>query len=196
VAAAGNVPGARASANTWVDSLGNLWLFGGLGYDSAGSFGYLNDLWKFSPTDGTWTWEGGSNTSNGPSSYGIPGIPAAANVPGGRDIAAAWVDSSGNFWLFGGLGLDSSNAGAGNLADLWEYSPVDGLWTFIAGSRTAGTPGSYGSLGTAAFTNAPGSRQAAAPWVDSNGDLWLLGGDGLDANGNLGYLNDLWKYTP
>ena len=33
----------------WVDSSGNLWLFGGLGFDSNGSPGYLNDLWEFQP---------------------------------------------------------------------------------------------------------------------------------------------------
>jgi hypothetical protein len=29
-AAASNVPGARYSASSWIDSSGNLWLFGGL----------------------------------------------------------------------------------------------------------------------------------------------------------------------
>ncbi|HEX4151523.1 MAG TPA: kelch repeat-containing protein [Steroidobacteraceae bacterium] len=198
VAAAGNMPGARSSASAWVDSLGNLWLFGGSGYDSAHTFGYLNDLWKFNPNDGTWTWEGGSDTVNGSSSYGAVGIPAPANVPGARDIATAWVDSSGNFWLFGGVGLDSSNnsASPGNLADLWEYSPATGLWTWIAGSSSAGAGATYGTLRTPAFGNGPGSRQAAAPWVDSGGNLWMLGGSGVDSNGNSGFLNDLWRYTP
>lgn len=43
----------------WTDSGGNLWLFGGIGYDlTAGSRGDepLNDLWKYS--NGQWTWEG------------------------------------------------------------------------------------------------------------------------------------------
>ena len=47
--AAGNVPGARSTAVTWTDAAGNLWLFGGYGSDSAGSNGFLNDLWKYEP---------------------------------------------------------------------------------------------------------------------------------------------------
>jgi hypothetical protein len=32
-----------------MDASGNFWLFGGLGMDSTGTLGYLNDLWKFEP---------------------------------------------------------------------------------------------------------------------------------------------------
>jgi hypothetical protein len=48
-ATAGNIPGARDFTVTWIDESGNFWLFGGLGYDSAATSGYLNDLWKFVP---------------------------------------------------------------------------------------------------------------------------------------------------
>jgi hypothetical protein len=44
-----NVPGARYVAISWTDGSGNLWLFGGQGYDSSGSDGYLNDLWEYVP---------------------------------------------------------------------------------------------------------------------------------------------------
>ncbi len=36
--------------SSWIDSSGNLWLFGGYGYDSTGTVGKLNDLWQYSPT--------------------------------------------------------------------------------------------------------------------------------------------------
>jgi hypothetical protein len=120
-------------------------------------------------------------------------------VPGGRDVATSWVDSSGNFWLFGGYGLDGFNAfaNAGELGDLWEFSPATGLWTWIDGSSTAGSEGIYPPAPrTVGFSYAPGSRQGAASWVDSSGNLWLLGGSGLDVNDASGYLNDLWRYTP
>ncbi len=47
VAAASNRPGARQGAATWTDGVTNtrLYMFGGLGYCSGGSLGYLNDLW-------------------------------------------------------------------------------------------------------------------------------------------------------
>jgi N-acetylneuraminic acid mutarotase len=49
VAAASNVPGGREGSVSWIDSNGNLWLFGGIGYDSTGTVGYLNDLWRYQP---------------------------------------------------------------------------------------------------------------------------------------------------
>jgi len=47
--AAGNVPGWRTDGVSWTDTNGNLWLFGGMGYDSTGTVGYLNDLWRYQP---------------------------------------------------------------------------------------------------------------------------------------------------
>jgi hypothetical protein len=48
-AAAGNVPSARHYAASWTDAAGNFWLFGGLTYGSARTWGDLNDLWKYEP---------------------------------------------------------------------------------------------------------------------------------------------------
>ena len=48
-----NAPGGRDSISTWIDSSGNLWLFGGYGYDSTGQLGYLNDLWQYDPSTGS-----------------------------------------------------------------------------------------------------------------------------------------------
>jgi len=50
--AAGNVPGGRSDAASWTDSRGNLWLFGGDGYDDSGNDGWLNDLWVYQLTPG------------------------------------------------------------------------------------------------------------------------------------------------
>ena len=54
VASSSNVPGARNLAMAWTDGAGALWLFGGLGIDSTGNGGNLNDLWKFDPTSDLW----------------------------------------------------------------------------------------------------------------------------------------------
>ena len=59
VAGTSNYPGGRSMSTGWTDSAGKLWVFGGLGYDSAGSNSYLNDLWKFDPVNGSWTWVSG-----------------------------------------------------------------------------------------------------------------------------------------
>lgn len=183
--AVGNIPGARRDATSWVDSAGNLWLFGGYGYDSTATFGPLNDLWKYS--NGQWTWIGGSNIAGQSGVYRTLGSPSPNNIPGSRIQAVSWVDRSGNLWLFGGFGQDSTGAN-GPLNDLWKYSA--GAWTWVSGSNLANQGGVYGTLGVAAPGNVPGARNSSAGWTDSQGDLWLFGGDGQS-----GFLNDLWKYS-
>lgn len=44
-------PGGRSNATHWIDNQGQLWLFGGEGYDSTSTTGngYLNDLWRYLP---------------------------------------------------------------------------------------------------------------------------------------------------
>ncbi|MGH8319985.1 MAG: kelch repeat-containing protein [Steroidobacteraceae bacterium] len=195
IAASTNVPGARDGAVSWIDSSGNLWLFGGSGYDSTGAAGSLNDLWEYSPSGGAWTWVDGSSTRNAKGAYGTEGVAASANMPGARDGAVSWIDSSGNLWLFGGDGYDSVGT-SGALNDLWEYSPSSGKWTWVSGSNVGGATGIYGSESVAASANVPGARDDAVGWMDTSGNLWLFGGNGYDSTGASGPLNDLWEYSP
>lgn len=191
-AAAGNVPGARAGAVAWIDGVGDLWLFGGVGFDAAANSGYLNDLWKFTPASRQWTWVAGASTANATATYGIQGTAAAANVPGSRGQSVGWIDSAGSLWVFGGVGVDSSGT-AGTLHDLWKFVPSTGLWAWIADSARADAAGAYGSPGAASSANAPGGRLGAAVWAQPSGKVWLFGGQGYDASGNLGEQNDLWS---
>jgi N-acetylneuraminic acid mutarotase len=193
-ASASNAPGARYESSSWSDSSGTFWLFGGAGYDSSGGSGDLNDLWQYSPSTGQWIWVSGGNADDASGVYGTPGTAAAGNVPGARYSASSWIDSSGNLWLFGGVGY-ASTGGAGSLNDLWRYSPSTGLWTWVGGSNADDAAGVYGTQGSAAASNQPGARQAANTWTDSSGNLWLFGGYGYDAGGAAGYLNDLWQYS-
>jgi len=194
VAASTNYPGARAGGG-WKDSSGNVWLFGAYGYDSTGTLGSLNDLWEYSPSTHQWTWVGGSNTVNAKGVYGTQGVAASTNVPGARYSNAIWTDASGNVWLFGGIGYDSTGT-QGSLNDLWEYSQATGMWTWVCGSNTVNAIGVYGTQGVAAATNVPGARYGTTPWVDAASNLWLFAGVGYDSNGTPNSLNDLWKYSP
>ncbi len=134
VPGAANAPGGRDSAIGWTDRSGSFWLFGGNGFDSTGTdyydiLGELNDLWVFSPTTNEWTWMAGSSTLGEVWSglyaeagvYGTLAVSSPNNVPGSRASAANWVDESGNLWLLGGEGFDST-AFHSPLNDLWRYS--------------------------------------------------------------------------
>jgi N-acetylneuraminic acid mutarotase len=369
-----SAPGSRYGGLRWTDSVGNLWLYGGIGSDAAGAIGLLNDLWEFSPATGLWAWMGGDTLirldcdrgvidsyCGQPGTYGASSVPALENMPGSRMATNNVTDASGNFWLFGGLGLDVFGT-PGYLNDLWQFQPntgsqkvvdtpvftpgsgiyngwtsvsigdatpgasieymvngqpptvaytgpitvassqtitaianasgyansnvasasydenlpvaaapvfsvasgnytaaqtvtitsgtagaaiyytIDGSqptsasllynspltvatpriiraiaiadnylnsavasvtynvassqtvpqWTWVSGN--GGNIGWYGTLRTPSVTNLPGWRVGAAGWTDSSGNLWLFGGQGFDAVGNEGYLNDLWKF--
>jgi hypothetical protein len=201
IAASGNAPGSREQSISWIDSSGNLWLFGGDGYDSEGTNGFLNDLWKYDsgtagsvPSDlGQWTWVDGSDIANQSGIYGTQGVASSSNVPGARNSEVRWLDSSGNLWLFGGGGYDT-NGTLGPLNDLWEYS--SGQWTWVSGSSSPDQSGTYGTLGTPGSGTVPGARQYSVDWVDSSGNFWIFSGYGFDSTGILGRLNDLWRYEP
>lgn len=196
-----NTPGARSDPCSWTDLAGNFWLFGGYAVESQVGEGDRNDLWKFTPATFEWTWMGGANTFEQPGTYGSQGTPAPGNVPGARYGAACWTDPSGNFWLFGGLGIDSTGT-RGDLNDLWRYAR--GEWTWMSGANVAGElgvagawqgTGVYGTKGVAGPANVPGVRVWASTWTDLSGNLWLFGGGGVDSKGTGGTLNDLWKYS-
>jgi hypothetical protein len=113
----GNVPNARYEAASWIDASGSLWLQGGNGRDSVSTTGDLNDLWKYTPSTGLWTWVSGSATANALGVYGTLGTPAAGNVAGARYLASSWIDGSGQLWMFGG------HSGSNDLNDLWKFTP-------------------------------------------------------------------------
>jgi N-acetylneuraminic acid mutarotase len=216
VAAAGNTPGSRSGANGWVDSSGNLWLFGGQGTDAYNPNLELNDLWKFNPSTNLWAWMGGSNIvpvlqAYESGVYGTLGVASAANIPASRYGAGSWTDSSGNFWLFGGNGLGGLEA---KYNDLWKFNPSTNQWTWVSGASTfpctnygastqmyggnfCGQLSVYGTLGVSSASTMPGGRSPGASWVDSSGNFWLFGGTGLDVGGEfIGPTNDLWSFNP
>lgn len=209
--AATNSPGSRQNAQSWTDATGHLWLYGGLGFDAAGNFVSLDDLWEFDISTSEWTWIAGdstvplNSTCNGcisgvPPVPGIQGTASPLNTPGSLWLGTSWTDENGNFWLFSGWG--ETPGGNGAVAnDLWELNPSSREWTWVGGSPNFGIDGAvagiYGTLGTPAPGNFPGTRWGDATWVDASGNLWLAGGQGYDSTGsNEGILNDVWKFNP
>ncbi len=176
VSNASNFPGGRNSSMSWTDSFGNFWMFGGVG-GAFNDFGPLNDLWKYSPTSNEWVWIKGDSIINSKGHYGIKGVGNSLNNPPARELGLQWKDTDGNFWLFGGIVLDSR---FGN--DLWKYYTQTNEWVWMNGDTTINCQTVYGTLGVSSPLNNPGCRVGSYTWTDKSGNLWLWGGD-------------LWKYT-
>jgi len=216
---AGFTPGGRQTAVLWADLSGNVWLFGGFGLDSKGTSGttttgslqigsVLNDLWKYDPVAGQWTWVSGSNLANQNGTYGAQGISnvttnaAATNVPGARWGALGWTNPDGNLFLFGGFGYGSQSVQpTGFLNDVWEYQLSTGEWIWWKGSVNVDQPGTYITSPFNFFelpyvNNAVGARRGAAHWAPDPLDfVFVFGGEGYaDRGGPYGELNDVWKY--
>jgi N-acetylneuraminic acid mutarotase len=151
---------------------------------------YLNDLWKFDGTN--WTWFSGNDALNNKGIYGTKGSSDPANIPGARAYSISWKDNSGNLWLFGGSGKDSTATGLGCLNDVWKFDGAN--WTWVAGSNLISQKGIYGTKGIASSSNIPGCRADAAGFKDSAGNFWMFAGFGLDSAGSNGELNDVWKF--
>ncbi len=199
VADAANQPGSRLQAAGWSDTSGDLWLFGGYGWDDSGYGGkMMNDLWKYhrtSPLTGEWTWMAGASTGNQSAVFGTAGVPNPANHPGARRATAGVADSAGNIWVFGGFAITVGGS-TGNMNDLWKFDAGTSRWSWISGSQSVDPSGVYGTLGIPDAGNAPGGRNGHKMWLDVNGDLWVFGGNGRDIEGSEGDLYDLWRFTP
>jgi N-acetylneuraminic acid mutarotase len=186
---ANNKPGSRVYP-VLLKAGNSLYLFGGFGYGKTLQ-GNLNDLWEFNLLTNQWRWLSGSDDPDAHGTYGTRGVAQAANTPGGRERASGFV-SNGKLYFFGGLSFDESG-NFGSLNDLWQYNPVSGFYTWIAGDKEAESAGSYGTKGVGSATTKPGARYSSAVALHM-GKLMVHGGYGNDQNSNAGFLNDLWEY--
>lgn len=194
--ASANTPGCRYMCPMTRDQNGNGWLYGGYGYSSNSGAAPNNDLWKFDVSTGNWVWMGGSSTSQNINPiYGTQGVASSTNYPGSKEETNMCSDNNGNLYIFGGYGTSSSGNGLTN--DLWRYNISTGQWTWLKGSNSTYVYGVYGTLGTAAANNAPGSRYQYTSntlMADGGGNLWMFGSYGYSSNNN-GLLNDLWRFN-
>jgi hypothetical protein len=70
-------------------------------------------------------------------------------------------------------------------------------WMWVSGSNLTSQPGTYGTLGTPATTNTPGSKEFPCCWKDASGNFILGAGRGFASTTvTAGYNNDMWRYDP
>lgn len=187
VPAAPNVPGARACYASWTDNAGDMWLFGGVG-----NTGFHNDLWKYSPATGMWTWMSGGNTTGSKRSiYGTQCVPSASVTPGvAFELRTRWKDDCDNFWMYGNIDTSAGpSLPPGSV--LWKYNTQLQQWSWVQGGTAPYLPAIHGTKGSPAAANTPGARLGGNPWRTNDG-LWMYGGVDLFS----GTYSDLWKYIP
>lgn len=191
-----NHPGDRNYPSVFIDNAGDFWMYGGhySGVDpNLLDWGFLNDLWKYSPATNEWTWINGDSVPDQGATYSDFGVASTNFTPGSRGGATAWVDSTGQFWLFGGrfwkkFGMNTIPYYRN---DLWKYNPLTNEWTWMKESELVNDQGIYLEQLFSTSDTKPRARYDASKWVNNQG-LWLFGGN--QAPNKQGAYNDLWCF--
>ncbi len=191
VSASTNTPSSRKGAAYWQYN-NKFYMFGGMGIDSTGSTGELNDLWEYDAISNNWKWIKGDKQSlkNGVY-YG-----SASNLKPGSRYGSSSFTYNGKLYLFGGIGLGITYPDDRRLNDLWAYDTLSGNWTWLKGSTATDAAATFGTIGIPSSVNTPGAKINANVWTIDN-SIYLYGGDGILTSNNSGGLSsDLWKYDP
>lgn len=199
-----NNPGGRSGAGIAQDAAGNVWLFGGTGYNRVSELGLLDDLWKWERSTGLWTWMGGHDRyMTEQEKFGTavePEIYHADNNPSARQSGNLWFNADGELYLSGGTGtvLLSSGIQPSVLSDIWKFNPINNRWAYIRGSLAGTDLPVYGQKGVPSTGNHFGGVTLTRPNKLSDGNYLLFGGLRYDRAAypalNLP-IADLWKMT-
>lgn len=188
-----NYPSARTfGPNCWTDNNGDLWLYGGFGFDAFNAQGGLADLWKYSIATNEWTWVSGPNTVGQLPVYGTRGVAAPANTPGARsEIKSGWVDDNNHLWMFGGQDGATATTAVNVRSDMWRYDISTNQWTWMKGSNLLNPGGTFGTKGIEDSANNPVGRLSYTKWKGKDNNFYLFAG-GNSSNAR----NDVWRYNP
>ena len=96
------------------------------------------------------------------------------------NMGASMVDSIGNIWMFGGVGI------SGLHNDLWSYDVTSDAWVKYGTGQSNATVSSDGS--------SPGARRDFTCAINASNEIFIYGGRG-DYTGPSQIYHDLWKYT-
>ncbi|MCB0736651.1 MAG: gliding motility-associated C-terminal domain-containing protein [Bacteroidetes bacterium] len=188
-----STPGNRHRHVLWLNSNGNLMLYGGLFAINQSNYNSRNDVWQ--QTTNGWKWIKGYKTFIKEANYGTKGVSLKSNTPNNRYGNLYWNNSKGQLWMYGGSGFDLQGK-TGYFNDLWFWDGIN--WTWINGDSTAYKAPVYGKKGVGHLNNQPGSRYMSATCIDDEGNLWLYGGSlnylNSDSQKITGTASDLWKW--
>ncbi|MEO6283331.1 MAG: kelch repeat-containing protein [Dyadobacter sp.] len=127
-----NSPTPRASSATWYDQEKNqLWLYGGMGYDSsANDLGALSDLWFYDIATDIWKRQMGESELNKALTLSSAGPEHAHNHPGYRVSALTWTGKNGDLFLAAGQSSFSHKM-IYIEKNVWIYSLKSGYWRIL-----------------------------------------------------------------
>jgi hypothetical protein len=118
-----------------------------------------------------------------------------ANTPGGREFATRWTDSSGNFWFFGGEGINVTGTFS-SFQDLWEFQPNTNGLPIAATPAISPASGTYTTAQLLTIDDAtPGATiyyllNGSAPAVEYTGPIAMDSSASIEAiAGASGYAN-------
>jgi hypothetical protein len=188
----------RSPAAYWSDTAGNLWLFGGAGYNGTQYPAQFNDVQKYNPLTNEWTWMKGDPLYSGQLGvFGTKGVSSPNNTPGSKSGCSSWKDASGDIWIFGGYYRSGTNNQGNQWDDLWKYNMSSNQWVWLSGDNTFNSLGNYNTQGVSSPSNRPGNRSYSYRWLDTAGHFWFFGGTiKVGSVGGFYLTNDLWRYVP
>lgn len=123
-------------------------------------------------------------------------VPSTGNYPPEALYRSTWVDTAGNFWVYGGeWWTDASTA-------MFMFNPNTLEWTWTRGKQYFLNYFHYVDtfkhmgLGVYDSLNSPGPTMGPGyTWVTPNNHLWLYAGT-LHISQAQSMGNDLWQYDP
>jgi hypothetical protein len=157
--------------------------------------GYTGDLWSFDLTLGTWTWLSGMTTRDSSKryegNYAVKGTEDANTLPRQRAWSTCSIDSINSaIYIFGGRSYFGDS-----MSDTLKFNLITNLWTYISGSYMNGDAGVLQDQASFSVNNYPANRFAAGYGQDSQGNLFVFGGQGEDAANNDQFPQDLWIFN-
>lgn len=169
----------------------------GLGLESNVTAGLLYQTTYLSTTQNTYYYSLGSNVVN---------VQVSTGVSGGRQghrasckLTTRNSQSDTNIYIHGGYAIDASG-NFGLMSDVWAHVPRNNILPFptsnnyhISGDSTANRASVY--TGFIDTTSHPGGRADHLFMIMNELNQIVFGGYGIDTNGELGLLNDVWMRT-
>mgnify|MGYP006271802069 CR=1 FL=1 len=207
-------PGASLPLFTWIDRQGRLQMLrtaapvanGPLYGDPTNPTAYedfpQNDRWAYDPGTGRWRWGGRDSTYPRRPRYG------AAAGPGSMRQSAAWADTAGLLWMYGGEmvipgAIPPYNDEYEPHTQWWRYNPYTRSWRHLHGDTALGATEArrYGPRGRFDPAYSPGYRSWPLTWATADGRLWMMGTSQSREEGEnyaSGRMMDLWcaRWTP